>query len=102
MISRAVNAEWTVQPGTHCPDTRPTGHPIPASAAQRACRDVQERLVHRFPDVPPEVLATAAAEAFAFFADARVRHYVPVLAFKRAAGQLSAHFGAVGEGGGEV
>ncbi|MCI3276674.1 three-helix bundle dimerization domain-containing protein [Streptomyces cylindrosporus] len=88
MISRAIITDWAVQPGSHCPDTRPAGPPTPA-AEQRARQDVQERLVHRFPDLPSETLATAAAEAFAFIADARVRHYVPVLAFKRASGHLS-------------
>ncbi|MFJ9122420.1 three-helix bundle dimerization domain-containing protein [Streptomyces sp. NPDC102394] len=101
MISRAVTADWTVQAGTHCPDTRPAGRPTPA-AEQRARQDVQQRLVHRFPSLPPETLSAATAEAFAFFADARVRHYVPVLALKRAAGQLSAHFAATRDTGGEA
>lgn len=101
MISRAVLTDWAAQPGSHCPDTRPAGPPTPA-AEQRARRHVQERLAHRFPDLPSETLATAAAEAFAFFADARVRHYVPVLALKRAAGQLSERFAALGARGGET
>lgn len=41
----------------------------------------------RFPEVPSDTPATAAAEAFTHFADARVRHYVPVMAFKRASRQ---------------
>ncbi|MEU9242856.1 three-helix bundle dimerization domain-containing protein [Streptomyces sp. NPDC048385] len=101
MISRAIITDRTVQPGGHCPDTRPVGPPTPA-AEQRARQDVQERLVRRFPDLPSETLATAAEEAFAFFADARVRHYVPVLAFKRASGQLSERLAALGEKGDEA
>ncbi|MFC8242139.1 three-helix bundle dimerization domain-containing protein [Streptomyces chartreusis] len=101
MISRAVITDWVVQPGSHCPDTRPAGPPTPA-AEQRARQDVQERLIHRFPDLPRETLATAAAEAFASFADARVRHYVPVLAFRRAVGQLSERLAAPAERGGET
>ncbi|MFE9651238.1 three-helix bundle dimerization domain-containing protein [Streptomyces sp. NPDC006365] len=101
MISRAIIADRAVQPGSHCPDTRPAGLPTPA-AEQRARQDVRERLIRRFPDLPSETLETAAAEAFAFFADARVRHYVPVLAFRRASGQLSEHFAAPGERGGEA
>ncbi|WNZ07655.1 three-helix bundle dimerization domain-containing protein [Streptomyces sp. 11x1] len=88
MISRAVVTDRSVQPGKHCPDTRPTHLPAPA-AEQRARQDVQERLAYRFPDLPSETPATTATEAFAFFVDAHVRHYVPVLTFKRAAGQLS-------------
>ncbi|WSQ61077.1 hypothetical protein OG507_30885 [Streptomyces sp. NBC_01217] len=58
--------------------------------------------MRRFPDVPPEAPASAVAEAFAFFAGARVRHYVPVLAFKRASRQLPGRFDTRGEGGGET
>ncbi|MGW3104263.1 three-helix bundle dimerization domain-containing protein [Streptomyces sp. NPDC001100] len=50
--------------------------------------------------VPAETLATAAAEAFTYFADARVRHYVPVLALKRASRQLSAGFDTRDDAGG--
>ncbi|MFI0508375.1 three-helix bundle dimerization domain-containing protein [Streptomyces sp. WSLK1-5] len=101
MISRAVITDWAVQPGSHCPDTRPAGPPTPA-AEQRARQDVQERLMHRFPDLPSETLATAAAEAFAFFTDAHVRHYVAVLAFRRASEQLSERSAALGDKGGET
>jgi hypothetical protein len=101
VISRAITTDWAVQPGSHCPDTRPAGPPTPA-AEQRARQDVQERLIDRFPDLPSETLATAAAEAFAFFADARVRHYVAVLAFRRASEQLSERLAALGEKGGET
>ncbi|MFF7639820.1 three-helix bundle dimerization domain-containing protein [Streptomyces canus] len=90
-----------VQPGGHCPDTRPAGPPTPA-AEQRARRDVRERLLHRFPDVPANTLARVTAEAFASFADARIRHYVPVLAFKRAAGQLSERLATPDERGDET
>ncbi|ALV32264.1 hypothetical protein [Streptomyces sp. CdTB01] len=101
MNSRAIITDWAVQPGGHCPDTRPTGPPTPA-AEQRAREAVQERLTHRFPDLPSEALATAAEEAFAFFAGARVRHYVPVLALKRASGELSERLAALDEKGGET
>lgn len=69
---------------------------------QRGRKDVQDRLTHRFPDLPFETLASATAEAFAFFADARVRQYTPVLAFKRASGLLSERFATLGGKGGEV
>ncbi|MFR0357667.1 three-helix bundle dimerization domain-containing protein [Streptomyces sediminimaris] len=88
------------QPGGHCRDTRPAGPPT-AAAEERAREDVRARLLHRFPHVASEALETAAAEAFAFFADARVRHYVPVLALKRASQRLSARFGTRSEQGGE-
>lgn len=101
MISRVIITDRAVQPGSHCPDTRPAGPPTPA-AEQRARQNVQERLIHRFPDLPCETLATAAAEAFAFFADARLQHYVPVLAFKRASRQLAERVAALGERGGEA
>ncbi|WP_020133865.1 three-helix bundle dimerization domain-containing protein [Streptomyces sp. 351MFTsu5.1] len=101
MISRAVITDWAVPSGSHCPDTRPAGPPTPA-AEQRARKDVQERLLHQFPDVPSETLSRVAAEAFALFADARVRHYVPVLALKRASGRLSERLAALGERGGEA
>ncbi|MHC3474832.1 three-helix bundle dimerization domain-containing protein [Streptomyces sp. 7R007] len=101
MISRAIITDRAIQPGRHCPDTRPAGPPTPA-AEQRARQDVQERLTHRFPHLPSETLATASAEAFAFFSDARVRHYVPVLAFRRASGQLSERFATPDDEGGEA
>lgn len=92
MISFPVITGSAIGPGGHCPDTRPAGPPTPA-ADRRARQDVQARLMRRFPDVPSETLATAAATAFTYFADARVRHYVPVLAFKRASRQLSSDDG---------
>ncbi|MGI3197779.1 three-helix bundle dimerization domain-containing protein [Streptomyces sp. GLT-R25] len=99
MNSLPILTSRAVPPGSHCPDTRPAGPPTPA-AEQRAREDVQTRLERRFPDVPAETLATTAAAAFAYFADARVRHYVPVLAFKRAARQLSACFDTRDDAGG--
>ncbi|MGX1908392.1 three-helix bundle dimerization domain-containing protein [Streptomyces phaeochromogenes] len=78
----------------------PTGRPTTPAAEQRAGQDVQARLERRFPDVPAETLATTAAESFAYFADARVRHYVPVLAFKRASRQLSGRFDTRDDAGG--
>jgi hypothetical protein len=101
VISHAIITHRAGRLGSHCPDTRPASPPTPA-AEQRTRQDVQERLIHRFPDLPIETLATAAEEAFAFFAGARVRHYVPVLAFKRAAGQLSERLAALDEKGGET
>jgi hypothetical protein len=101
VISRSIITDWAVPSGSHCPDTRPAGPPTPA-AEQRARKDVQARLERRFPDVPSKTLATATAEAFASFADARVRHYVPVLAFKRASEQLSGRSDTGGEPGGET
>ena len=101
MISRAITTDWTVQHNGHCPDTRPAVPPTP-TAEQRARKDVQDRLAHRFPDLPFETLASATTEAFAFFADTRVRQYVPVLALKRAAALLSERFAILGGRGGEV
>lgn len=100
MISFSVVAD-RVPPGSHCPDTRPAGAPS-AAAEQRTREDVLARLMCRFPDVPSQTPATASAEAVAFFADARVRHYVPVLAFRRASGRLSERSGILGERGGEA
>jgi hypothetical protein len=94
-----VVTDRAVQPGNHCPDTRPAGPPTPA-AEQRARQDAQTRLERRFPDVPAETPATTAAESFAYFADARVRHYVPVLAFKRASRQLSGRYDTRDDAGG--
>ncbi|WP_327312681.1 hypothetical protein [Streptomyces sp. NBC_01235] len=54
------------------------------------------------PDVPSAAPASAAAEAFAFFADARVRPYVPVLALKHAARHLSDRFNTRGDKSGET
>lgn len=99
MFSFPVITGSAIEPGRHCPDTRPAGPATPA-ADQRARQDVRARLMSRFPDVPAETLATAAAEAFTYFADARVRHYVPVLAFKRASRQLSGRFGTRDDAGG--
>ncbi len=99
MNSLPVLTSRAAPPGSHCPDTRPAGPPTPA-AERRARQDIQTRLERRFPDVPAETLATTAAEAFAYFADARVRHYVPVLAFKRASRQLSAGFRTRADAGG--
>ncbi|MCC9710943.1 hypothetical protein E4N62_40380 [Streptomyces sp. MNU76] len=100
MISRANITDWPGRPGSHCLDTRPGGPPTPA-AEQRAREDVRARLRRRFPGIPSETLTTATAEAFACFADARVRHCVPVLAFKRAAEQLSRRLPTRGEADGE-
>ncbi|MFJ9542493.1 three-helix bundle dimerization domain-containing protein [Streptomyces sp. NPDC101225] len=94
-----VLTSGAVPPGNRCPDTRPAGPPTPA-AEQRARQDVQARLERRFPDVPSETLETTAAESFAHFADARVRHYVPVLAFKRASRHLSGRYGTRDAAGG--
>lgn len=99
MTSLPVITDRAVPSGNHCPDTRPARPPTPA-AEQRARQDVQTRLERRFPDVPSETLETTAAESFAHLADARVRHYVPVLAFKRASRQLSGRFDTRGDAGG--
>ena len=101
MISRAISPDWTIQQSGHCPDTRPAGPPTLA-AEQRARKDVENRLTHRFPDLPFEARASAAAEAFAFFADARVRQYIPVLALKRASGLLSERLATLGGRDGEA
>jgi len=101
VISSPINVKWTPEPGSHCPDTRPVRPPTPA-AEQHARQDVRTRLLLRFPDAPPSVVAIAAAEAFTYFADARVRDYVPVLAFKRASGLLSDRLGARGAESGEA
>ncbi|MDN3027132.1 three-helix bundle dimerization domain-containing protein [Streptomyces sp. S.PB5] len=85
MISRANNTDWVGRPGSHCPDTAREG--------------VRTRLIRPFPGIPSETLAKA--EAFTCFADAHVRHYVPVLAFKRAAEQLSLCLPTRGEAEGE-
>ncbi|MCX5061929.1 MULTISPECIES: three-helix bundle dimerization domain-containing protein [unclassified Streptomyces] len=74
--------------------------PSTPAAEQRARQDVRTRLERRFPDAPSETLETTAAASFAYFADARVRHYVPVLAFKRASRQLSGRYGTRDAAGG--
>ncbi|WP_443062377.1 three-helix bundle dimerization domain-containing protein [Streptomyces sp. NBC_00457] len=99
MISSPFTVKWAVEPGSHCADTRPVGPPTPA-AEQHARQDVRTRLLLRFPDAPPAVVDIAVAEAFAYFADARVRHYVPVLSLKRASGLLSDRLGARGAASG--
>ncbi|ARP72792.1 MULTISPECIES: three-helix bundle dimerization domain-containing protein [Streptomyces] len=104
MIPRATGGDRCSgrRPSPHKDASRTTGNtryptsPPTPEAERRARQDVQERLLHRFPDLPSEALATAVAEAFAFFADARVRHCVPVLAYARASGQLSEPFTALG------
>ncbi|MFG2029370.1 three-helix bundle dimerization domain-containing protein [Streptomyces sp. NPDC048825] len=50
---------------------------------------MQGRLACAFPDTPLAVLAAVTAEALDFFSSARIRHYVPVLAFKRASQRLA-------------
>lgn len=65
--------------------------------SQLAADYARTALAERAVDVVVWVTATVA-----FFADARVRHYVPVLAFKRASGQLSERSGILGERGGEA
>uniref|UniRef100_A0AAU2AG87 Uncharacterized protein n=1 Tax=Streptomyces sp. NBC_00093 TaxID=2975649 RepID=A0AAU2AG87_9ACTN len=72
-VSRALDR--AVKPGSHCPDTRP---------AHRHWRR-QRRRRRRSCSSP-----------------ARVRHYVPVLAFKRASGQLSERVATLAEKGGET
>ncbi|MFD5256381.1 three-helix bundle dimerization domain-containing protein [Streptomyces bobili] len=96
-----ATTDGPIVPGSHCPDTRPVGLLTPA-AEQRALQDVQARLARRFPDTPPKAVASAAAAAFDYFADARVRHYVPVLAFKRASWRLSGRPDAPGVRGGDT
>ncbi|NBM17289.1 three-helix bundle dimerization domain-containing protein [Streptomyces sp. GC420] len=87
--------------GEHCPDTRPVA-PVTPAAERRAREDVRERLVRGFPDVAPEELDAVVAEEFGFFATARIRHYVPVLVFKKASRRLAARPGAARGGtGGE-
>jgi hypothetical protein len=95
VISSPITVKWTPEPGSHCPDTRPIRPPTPA-AEQHARHDVRARLLLRFPDAPPAVVDITAAEAFTYFAGVRVRHYVPVLAFKRASPLLSDRLGARG------
>ncbi|MDW4905520.1 hypothetical protein RB628_09215 [Streptomyces sp. ADMS] len=72
----------------HCRDTRPAARPAPA-AEGRGREDVLGRLTRAFPDTPVATLFLVTAEAFDFFASARIRHYVPVLAFKRASRRLA-------------
>lgn len=77
-----------VEDRRHCPDTRPVRPPTPA-AERRAREDVRARLARRFPEIPAQVLEQIVAEEFGFFADAPVRHYVPVLVLRRAGERLS-------------
>ncbi|MBQ0985175.1 hypothetical protein KBZ10_11715 [Streptomyces sp. F63] len=86
--------------GGHCRDTRPVAPPTPA-AEDRARQDVGARLARRFPDTPPEVLDAVLAEEFAAFASAPLRHYVPVLVFKRVCRRLAGDGPAGAEAGGE-
>ncbi len=51
--------------------TRPDGE-------NQALRDVETRLARKFPDVPPEVVASAVTEASASL-DGPIRAYVPLL-----------------------
>jgi hypothetical protein len=87
-LSLPVRQAATGERDRHCLDTRSAAQPTPA-AERRGREDVQERLTRDFPDAPPTATAAAAAEAFAFFSSARIRHYVPVLAFKRASRRLA-------------
>jgi hypothetical protein len=64
------------------------GPPAP-DAERRAHEDVRARLTRRFPEVPAQVLEQMVAEEFASFTGARVRHYVPVLVFRRVGEQLT-------------
>ncbi|MEV0743270.1 hypothetical protein AB0I51_46850 [Streptomyces sp. NPDC050549] len=89
-LSLPVRQAAIDEPGGHCPDTRPAARPTPA-AERHGREDVQARLSHDFPDASAAATTAAAAEAFAFFSSARIRHYVPVLAFKRASRRLAHH-----------
>ncbi len=48
-----------------------------------------ERLVDRFPDISPVLIREAVHDAFAEFADARVRAFVPVLANRGAVDRIA-------------
>lgn len=89
-LSLPVRQSATTERDRHCPDTRPSTGPTPATE-RRGREDVQGRLTRAFPDTPPAVPAAATAESFDFFFSARIRHYVPVLAFKRASRRLTQH-----------
>ncbi|WP_329311097.1 three-helix bundle dimerization domain-containing protein [Streptomyces sp. NBC_01262] len=89
-LSLLVRQSAATERDRHCLDTRSTTGPTPA-AERRGREDVQGRLARDFPDTPPAALAAATAEAFDFFSSARIRHYVPVLAFKRASRRLAQH-----------
>ncbi|WP_157916338.1 three-helix bundle dimerization domain-containing protein [Streptomyces xinghaiensis] len=86
--------------GGHCRDTRPVMPPGPA-AEDRAREDVRARLARRFPDTPSEVLDAVLAEESAVLASAPLRHYVPVLVFKRVCRRLAGDGPAGAEAGGE-
>ncbi|MFE9095900.1 three-helix bundle dimerization domain-containing protein [Streptomyces sp. NPDC007264] len=81
----------SVERGGHCRDTRPAG-PVTPEAERRARDDVRARLAHRRPDIPSGLLTAAVVEEFEHFAQAPLRHYVPVLAFKRALRRLARQF----------
>lgn len=85
--------------GGHCRDTRPVG-PATPDAEDRAREDVRARLARSFPDAPPGAVDAVLAEEFAVFASAPLRHYVPVLVFKRACRRLAGH-GPAGAAAGE-
>ncbi|WP_329264411.1 hypothetical protein OG223_50700 [Streptomyces sp. NBC_01478] len=87
-LSLPVRQSATTERDRHCPDTRPATGPTPA-AERRGREDVQGRPTRTFPDAPPAVPAVATEEAFDFFSSARIRHYVPVLGFKRASRRLT-------------
>jgi len=82
-LSLLVRQSATTERDRHCPDTRPSTGQTPATE-RRGREDLQGRPTRAFPDAPPAVPAAATAEAFDLLSSARIPHYVPVLAFKRA------------------
>jgi len=101
-------AEWPTLPSPsaatapqdgHGPDTRPSAPPK-LTSERRAREDVRARLTRNFPEAPHAALTAATTEAFEYFTSARIRHYVPVLALKRASRQLARRL-PEREGGGE-
>ena len=65
----------------------------------QALASLTEMLVHRFPDISPDLVRGAVDDALAEFADARVRAFVPVLASRGAVERLARiRAGADGDG----
>ena len=62
---------------------------------QVALAQVRERLVSRYADVPPVLIAAAVRNAEAHFESSPIRVFVPLLVERRAAEELLAHSTAV-------
>jgi hypothetical protein len=63
---------------------------VPDFSSEAAVIDeVQQRLVHKFAQLPSDQVSNAVAQAHARFAESRVRDFVPLLVERRATAELA-------------